>query len=87
MTLLSLGLQCNLSQVDWDKLQYYSRKVKFFIALPPDNYDVEVHPSTYIRIAQLQSSALFPSLRHFRYDLDAESLSLSLSLPFPIAVP
>ena len=48
-------------------MEYYSRKIKSFIFHDIDN--PKVHPSTYFRIAQLQSSALFPSLRHFRYDL------------------
>ena len=34
----------------------------------------EVHPLTYIRIAQLQSSAFFPSLRHLRYALEDRSI-------------
>jgi hypothetical protein len=66
-----------VSQADWDRLQYYSRKVKFFILLAIDT-DIDgpqVHPSTYIRIAQLQSSALFPSLRHLHYHLDDRSIS------------
>ena len=44
-------------------MQYYSRRVKHIRIV--DN--IEVHPSTYIRIAQLQSSALFPSLRHLDF--------------------
>ena len=47
------------------RLQYYSRRVKFLIL----EDDAEVHPTTYFRIAQHQSSALFPSLRHLLYDL------------------
>ena len=39
------------------------------------NDQPQVHPSTYVRIAQLQSSALFPSLRHLYYDLDDRSIS------------
>ena len=35
----------------------------------------QVHPSTYFRIAQLQSSALFPSLRHLQYNLKHASNS------------
>ena len=35
----------------------------------------EVHPSTYLRIAQLQSSALSPSLRHLDCYLDDRSIS------------
>jgi hypothetical protein len=68
-----------VSQVDWDRLQYYSRKVKFFMAINTNNPqpEPEVHPSTYLRIAQLLSSAstLFPSLRHLEYDLDDRSIS------------
>ena len=62
-----------MSQADWDRLQYYSRKVKSFISLA-DDPRAEVHPLTYIRIAQLQSSALFPSLRHLRYELEDRSI-------------
>ena len=61
-----------MSQADWDRLQYYSRKVKFFIAI---NTDPQVHPSTYFRIAQLQSSALLPSLRRLHYNLSDRSIS------------
>ena len=56
----------SVSQADWNRLQYYSRKVKSFIF-----YDDEalVHPSTssYLRIAQLQPSVLFPSLRYLHW--------------------
>ena len=65
-----------MSQTDTDRLQYYSRKVQSFIAtMSPDIHNRQVHPSTYIRIAQLQSSALFPSLRHLYYYLDEGSIS------------
>ena len=64
-----------MSQADWDRLQYYSRKVKFFEAICDD--DPALDPSTYFRIAQLQSSALFPSLRHLKYSLDDNSISRS----------
>ena len=67
-----------MSQTDTDRLQYYSRKVKSFRAIAPDDPDPnepKVHPSTYIRIAQLQSSALFPSLRRLHYDLGERSIS------------
>ena len=37
--------------------------------------DPLVHPSTYVRIAQLQSSAIFPSLRHFHCYLEDMSIS------------
>jgi hypothetical protein len=53
---------------------YYSRKVKFF-EVKSDNDHPQVHPSTYFRLAQLQSFALFPSLRHLVYDLDDRSTS------------
>ena len=33
----------------------------------------EVHPSTCVRIAQLQPSALFPSLRHIHYKVKYDS--------------
>ena len=62
-----------MSQEDWDRLQYYSRKVKTFSAMK--GYDLQVHPSTYFRIAQLQPSGLFPSLRHLRYYLTDISIS------------
>ena len=63
-----------MSEDDWDRLQYYSQKVKFFKATDTD-LDRQVHPSTYFRIAQLQSSALFPSLRHLHYNLSHASIS------------
>jgi hypothetical protein len=67
-----------VSQSDWDRLQYYARKVKFFIvAIDDDTNDPspQVHPSTYFRIAQRQSSALLPSLRHLHYNLSNTSIS------------
>ena len=67
-------LSGNVSQADWDRLQYYSRKVKFF----ETKFHIDqpqIHPSTYVRIAQLQSSALFPSLRHLQCSLDDRSIS------------
>jgi hypothetical protein len=36
-----------------------------------DQVHQSIHPLTYFRIAQLQSSALFPSLRHLRYNMGA----------------
>ena len=63
-----------MSQADWERLQYYSRKVKFFKATT-DTKDPQVHPSTYFRMAQLQSSALFPSLRRLHYNLSNTSIS------------
>ena len=63
-----------MSRSDWDRLQYYSRKVKIFTAMFDDDHP-GVHPLTYFRIAQLQSSALFPSLRHLRYDLGDPSVT------------
>ena len=56
-----------MSQADWDRLKYYSRRVKSFRFYDPVN--PQVHPSIYRQIAELPSSALFPSLRHLRYDL------------------
>ena len=67
-----------MSQADWDRLQYYSRKVQFFSSLYSD--DPKVHPSTYIQIAQLQSSVLFPSLRRLLYHLSPNDMSISLFL-------
>ena len=58
-----------MSQADWDRLQYYSRRVKYFEA----EDEPLVHSSTYLRIAQFQSSALFPSLRRLQYNLDDRS--------------
>ena len=64
-----------MSQADWDRFQYYSRKVKVFRVIDTD--DPHIHPSTYLRMAQLQSSSesLFPSLRHLDYTLDDRSTS------------
>ena len=45
------------------------------MAVFPDIHKPQIHPSTYIRIAQLQSSALFPSLRHLHYTLCDSSIS------------
>ena len=59
-----------MSQADWDRLQYYSRKVKFF-EFTAEDYP-RIHPSTYFRIGQ-RSTALFPSLRHLHYSLDQMS--------------
>ena len=76
MTLSCLQvLSGNVSERDWNKLQYYSRKVKLFI-LANDTDDSRVHLSTYFRISQLQSSesALFPYLRHFHYNLANRSI-------------
>ena len=50
----------NVSKADWDRLQYYTRRVKDFTLVYDNSH---AHPSTYVRIAQLQSSTLFPSLR------------------------
>ena len=55
-------------------MQYYSRRVKFFETIF-HNDQRQVHVSTYVRIAQLQSSALFPSLRHLHYNLDDKFIS------------
>ena len=54
-------------------MQYYSRKVKIFTAMYDDDQP-GVHPLTYFRIAQLQSSALLPSLRHLHYNLGEPSI-------------
>ena len=61
-----------MSHADLDRLQYYSRKVKFFEYTAEDD---RVHPSTYFRIGHLWSSALFPSLRHLHYHLNGMSIS------------
>ena len=56
-----------MSQADWDRLQYYSRKVKVFNS---KTAIYAVHPSSYIRITQLlQSSPLFPLLRSLENDM------------------
>ena len=62
----------NVSEADWNRMQYYSRKVKIFTAVFDDD---RVHPLTYFRIAQLQSSALLPSLRCLHYDMGKPSIS------------
>ena len=62
-----------MSEADWDRLRYYSRKVKSFEFTCED--DPPIHSSTYFRIGQLQSSALFPSLRCLYYHLDEISIS------------
>ncbi|KAF8801987.1 hypothetical protein BYT27DRAFT_7244930 [Phlegmacium glaucopus] len=70
-------LSGDVSRADWNRLEYYARKVKVFQTMPSDTIGREVVPSTYIRIAQLQSSALLPSLRHLCYSLKARSTSTS----------
>ena len=62
-----------MSHADWDRLTYYSQKVKIFSFIDTD--EPQVHPSTYLRIAQLQSSALFPTLRHVHYTLRNKPIS------------
>jgi hypothetical protein len=60
-----------VSQADWDRVQYYSRKVKSFVFLGTPYEYSPVHHSTYIRLAQLlQSTSLFPSLRHFKFNIN-----------------
>ena len=54
-------------------IQYYSKKVKFFEFIGEDF--PPVHHSTYFRIGQLCSSALFPSLRRLSYFLDETSIA------------
>ena len=67
-------LSDNVSQAEWDRMLYYSRKVKFFEFIDIDN--PQIHPSTYFRIAQLlQSSPLFPSLRRLHYNLKLGDIS------------
>ena len=64
-----------MSPADWDRLEFYSRKVKLFQGL---FFDIpQIHPSTYFRIAQLRSSTLFPSLRTLQYNLDESPFSES----------
>ena len=67
-----------MSQADWDRLLHYSRKVKFFEVTCQDS--LSIHPSTYFRIAELRSSALFPSLRRLSYSLVDLSISVSIFL-------
>ena len=62
-----------MSEADWDRLQYYARKVKFFEFISEDH--PRVHPSTYFRIGHLWSFALFPSLRRLHYRLNEMSIS------------
>ena len=65
-----------MSQKDWDRLQYYSRKVKFFGSDSAMNVvHPRIHPSTYFRIGRLRSSVLFPSLRQLQYFLDDGSVN------------
>ncbi|KAF8816027.1 hypothetical protein BYT27DRAFT_7333574 [Phlegmacium glaucopus] len=68
-------LSGDVSRANWDRLENYARKVKVFKAMPSDTKGPKVVPPTYIRIAQLQSSALFPSLRHLCCSLEAGSTS------------
>ena len=63
-----------MSQADRDRLQYYSRKVKFFKFT--SEKIIQVHPSTYLRIGQLCSPALFPSLRHLSYSLNPNEMPI-----------
>ena len=58
-----------MSQAHWNRLQYYSRKVKYFEATCEDDLRF------ILRIAELRSSALFPSLRHLEYGLGEDSIS------------
>jgi hypothetical protein len=69
-----------VSQADWDRLQYYSRRVKSIRIINADDFNV--HPSTYIRIAHLQSSSvtLFPCLRRIYCDLSENSSHIFLFL-------
>ena len=71
-----------MSQADWDRLQYYSRKVK---SLTSNDVDPRIHFLTYLRIAQLEvePSALFPCLRHLRYIFGDTSKSPTFHLRFP----
>ena len=63
-----------MSQADWDRLQYYSRRIK---SICNNDYAPQIHPSIYIRIAQLQSqsSPLFPSLRRLECQLYSKCIS------------
>jgi hypothetical protein len=69
-----------VSQADWDRLQYHSRKVKSFKFKFRDTDNPQIHPLTYFRIGQLQSSALFPSLRHLHYNLGDTATSTAIFL-------
>jgi hypothetical protein len=73
-----------VSQADVDRLQYYSRRVKSFVVedTRPDLDNAPcVHPSTYIRIAQLlQSNPLFPSLRRLTFDMSEMLITYSIFL-------
>ena len=58
-----------MTRADWDRLQYYCRRVNFICS---GTYGPPVHPSTYVRIGQIQSrssSPLFPSLYQLKYEL------------------
>jgi hypothetical protein len=73
-----------VSQADVDRLQYYSRRVKSFVVedTRPDLDNAPcVHPSTYIRIAQLlQSNPLFPSLRRLTFDMSEMLITYNIFL-------
>ena len=46
--------------------------------------DPQVHPSTYVRIAQLRSSALFPSLRRFHCYVEDSHISYIILFQSPL---
>ena len=72
-----------MSQADWDRLQYYFRRVKLFTI---GQCELKVHPLAYFRI-QLQTSALFPSLRHLYYNMGGKSYPISRLSPIFLLSP
>ena len=65
-------------------MQYYSRRVKFIHTNSDHADDFQVHPSTYNRIAQLQTSALFPSLRRLECYFGVSTSSYIFLCPSPL---
>ena len=63
MCLRQIGIGCSIT------LERSSHSTPRIITIIP-----QVHSSAYFRMAQLQSSALFPSLRHLYYNLGETSM-------------
>jgi len=58
-------LRGQVTQSDWERFDYYARRVKSFCYIhDPDSLDIAMH--VYFRIAQLRSAPLLPSLRHLK---------------------
>ena len=82
--ILSLGPLWECVSGRFGRLQYYTRKVKDFSLVNYGYDDPQVHPSTYVRIAQLQSSALFPSLRRFHCFMEDSHISYIILFQSPL---